>query len=65
MLRSCCRSGAPREFLPSRRYCATRVDNFVIRAAETWTPGNIAGGVVLLLVVLVLIAWAVRVTLRG
>lgn len=35
---------------------------FVIRATETWTIGNILGGIVLLIAVVALILYAVRVT---
>ncbi len=38
--------------------------NFVIRTAETWTAGNIVGGLLLLVAVGALIAWAVFVTRR-
>ncbi len=35
-----------------------------IRVVETWTTGNVVGGVVLLLVVLIVAALAIRVALR-
>jgi hypothetical protein len=37
----------------------------VVREAEPWTTANVAGGVVLLVSTIVLLAWAIRRYLRG
>jgi hypothetical protein len=45
-------------------YSATRVYAVVIRTAESWTIGNIAGGLLLLALIGLALAAFVRVTLR-
>jgi len=51
--------------LPSSpSYSATRVYAVAIRTAESWTIGNIAGGLLLLVLISLALAAFIRVTLR-
>lgn len=47
-----------------RRYSATRVSFLAITTAETWTVGNIVGGLLLLAIVVLASIIVIRVTLR-